>query len=227
MDANGWGFQATLKSRAAVWLLDQSQGVRENAKSADYTSNITSQIQLLVPSARARKLQIHLKTGETISQKKRPPATSFLFSWLFLWDWSIVLPAVWCVQYTINTDDGCFLGFEKWKMKKKWLYKGNRWGMLSHQNQIFTCALYKRTFFFGSRLWQIRDWINMFQLVSFACLVGCFFFVCKLALAILINLIPNLRQTFEISTCSMHECLLKSVHAAVSARCQPRPSVTV
>lgn len=100
---------------------------------------------------------------------------------------NIVLPAVWCVQYTINTDDGWFLGFEKWKMKKKWLYKGNRWGMLPLQNQIFTCA-----------------------------------FVCKLALAILINLIPNLRQILEISTCPMHECLLKSVHAAVSARSQPR-----
>lgn len=49
-------FQPTLKSRADVWLLDQSQADREGADSAHNTSNTESQIQLLLPSARGWKL---------------------------------------------------------------------------------------------------------------------------------------------------------------------------
>lgn len=181
MDANGWGFQATLKWRADVWLLDQSEGVRLTTHQT-LSPRYSSWCQ--VPEQGNYRSTWRLGRQSVRQRGHQPPLCYFHGCFC---DTNIVLPAVWCVQYTINTDDGWFLGFEKWKMKKKWLYKGNRWGMLPLQNQIFTCA-----------------------------------FVCKLALAILINLIPNLRQILEISTCPMHECLLKSVHAAVSARSQPR-----
>lgn len=57
MDVNGRGsFQPTLKSRADVWPLDQSQAVREGANSAHNTSNTEAELQLPLPSARGWKL---------------------------------------------------------------------------------------------------------------------------------------------------------------------------